>query len=376
MQCPYVTWGHSFVNKSRLMYYLSEDFFIFIQNQKVYLWDYKLHEQYLIEDFHTLCSFLEKTLDVDSDEFGNFYNANLISLHKSSETKKKWNWDILSRIFHVGTQDLKPDLSGGNYEEYLHKYFKFMRDIEKGKPKEKSYTLKGYKVPLPDPKLNEVSQKSLLDALVERKTCRNFFFEPVELEKIATVLDLCFGINKVGSDHHKKRYVPSAGGLMSAEGYLLSLNVQDLPKGIFYYDYINHNLICIEKIDLRSRMYSLMQGQQFAENLSFGVFVTSRFDSLSWKYRRSQNYRVALLDIGHISQNFELVSTALSIDPWITGAFSDKEINELLKIDNIDESVMFFLGGGIGNRSRMDPLFAKVSSEYRSNEDHEHASQE
>lgn len=296
------------------MYYLSENFFIFVQSGKVYLWDYLLHKQYLIDDLPTLCKLLDKNLDIESDEFKNFYNAHLVSKEPIAN-KKQWNWDVLSKIFHIGTQDLKPDLSGGNYEEYLHTYFQFMDKIEKSKPQAKHLTLKGKRVPLPDPKTSKLKHKSLLDALVERKTCRNFFFKPIELEKVSTILHLCFGINEKGSDHHKKRYVPSAGGLMSAEDYLLSLNLKNLPGGIFYYDYINHNLVCIKEVDLRHKMYSLMQGQQFAENLSFGIFVTSRFDLLSWKYRHSQNYRVALLDIGHISQNFELVSTALAVDP-------------------------------------------------------------
>lgn len=34
----------------------------------------------------------------------------------------------------------------------------------------------------------------------------------------------------------------------------------------------------------------------------------------------------------------------------------------------MDESIMFFLGGGIGNRSRMDPIFEEVSKKYRQQE--------
>ncbi|MGD7409563.1 nitroreductase family protein, partial [Ralstonia pseudosolanacearum] len=93
----------------------------------------------------------------------------------------------------------------------------------------------------------------------------------------------------------------------------------------------------------------LLCAQNFANDLSYGVFVTSRFDKMWWKYPHSRAYRVALLDIGCLTQTFPLVCTAKGIQSWPTGYFIDHEINPLLDLDTNVESVMFFLGAGKGD---------------------------
>ncbi|AOJ83700.1 hypothetical protein WS86_23985 [Burkholderia savannae] len=86
----------------------------------------------------------------------------------------------------------------------------------------------------------------------------------------------------------------------------------------------------------------------FAQNLAFGVFMTSRFDKMWWKYPHSRAYRVALLDMGCLAQTFQLVTTGLGLKSWLTGYFLDREINRLLAVDEINESVLFFVGAGEG----------------------------
>ena len=89
----------------------------------------------------------------------------------------------------------------------------------------------------------------------------------------------------------------------------------------------------------------------FAGGVSFGVFITCRFDKLWWKYPRSRAYRVALLDAGALVQSFLLSSTDLGFHTWPTGQFYDEEINRLLGIDGVCESVLFFAGAGYGSGS-------------------------
>ncbi|WP_082717418.1 MULTISPECIES: nitroreductase family protein [Burkholderia] len=76
--------------------------------------------------------------------------------------------------------------------------------------------------------------------------------------------------------------------------------------------------------------------------------VWSRFDKMWWKYPHSRAYRVALLDMGCLAQTFQLVTTGLGLKSWLTGYFLDREINRLLAVDEINESVLFFVGAGEG----------------------------
>jgi nitroreductase len=55
------------------------------------------------------------------------------------------------------------------------------------------------------------------------------------------------------------------------------------------------------------------------------------------------------MDVGHVSQTFQLSTTAHGLQTWITGAFNDDKISKILNINSREESPMFFLGAGRGN---------------------------
>lgn len=58
-----------------------------------------------------------------------------------------------------------------------------------------------------------------------------------------------------------------------------------------------------------------------------------------------------LLDVGHLSQTANLLITALGLQPWLTGYFHDKEINELLALNTSTEHIIFLVGAGHGSGS-------------------------
>lgn len=92
-----------------------------------------------------------------------------------------------------------------------------------------------------------------------------------------------------------------------------------------------------------------MEGQHFIDDIPFGVFLTSRFDKMWWKYEHSRAYRVSILDIGHLSQTFQLVATASGLKTWLTAALTDSKIEKLLGLSNLSEQPMLFVGAGYSN---------------------------
>ena len=139
--------------------------------------------------------------------------------------------------------------------------------------------------------------------------------------------------------------------MQPSEAYLVALNVEGLAAGVYHYRSFSHQLTLVNPHIDGETIGSLLCAQMFARNLAFGVFVTSRFDKMWWKYPHSRAYRVALLDVGCLAQTFQLVATALGMSSWLTGYFLDREVNKLLLVDEVQESVLFFLGAGTGNGS-------------------------
>jgi SagB-type dehydrogenase family enzyme len=146
-----------------------------------------------------------------------------------------------------------------------------------------------------------------------------------------------------------RRTSPSGGGLQPSEPYLVVLRINGLEPGIYHYSSDKHLLTRICGELSQGQLGRLLCEQNFCEEMAYGIFVTSTFSKLWWKYPHSRAYRVALLDIGCLAQTFQLVCAAQGVQSWLTGYFRDHQLNMLLKLDNNKSSAMFFLGAGIGN---------------------------
>jgi SagB-type dehydrogenase family enzyme len=103
-------------------------------------------------------------------------------------------------------------------------------------------------------------------------------------------------------------------------------------------------------------MSSVVANQFWADELSLGIFYSARFDKVWWKYKHSRSYKDTYCDAGHLSQTFQLCATALGLSTWITGYFRDDEATEFLKITELCEAPLFFVGAGFGPPSPLHPL--------------------
>lgn len=157
-------------------------------------------------------------------------------------------------------------------------------------------------------------------------------------------------------DYGTRKASPSGGALHPSEAYIVALNVDGLSPGIYHYRSHQHVLTQISDKNLFEQMGELLFGQHFAKKLSVGIFITSEFAKCWDKYPHSRAYRIALFDIGHLSQIFQLTASALGINSWLSGIFQDAEVNELLKIDGSTEHAMFFVGAGMGEDSSLDAV--------------------
>jgi len=200
---------------------------------------------------------------------------------------------------------------------------------------------------------------SLQSVLLRRQTCRAFVGGSIDIELVSDALYTTFGAvhGNERSDLKSlgllpvgyRRTSPSGGGLHPSEPYLVALRVDGLEPGIYHYSSDRHRLTPVRGAIEQGQLGHLLCGQNFCEEMAYGIFITSDFSKLWWKYPHSRAYRVALLDIGCLAQTFQLVCTAQGTQSWLTGYFRDHQINHLLKLNEGKSSVMFFLGAGIGD---------------------------
>lgn len=232
-----------------------------------------------------------------------------------------------------------------------------------------NYCRAGEKIELPSERSIEIKKAKLLDTLHLRHTSRNFNGKAISFANIATLLEITFStLNRDEEYYHslgllrigERKTSPSGGGLHPSEAYLFVRNIDGLEKGIYHFNSKDCNLTKLEMIDSEINIGDILNGQYFANDISAGIFITSVFKRQWWKYKHSRAYRVALLDVGHLSQTLLLSATALGISTWVSGAFNDTKVSKLLKIDTICERPIFFIGLGYGNSSSVDSETLKI----------------
>ncbi len=189
---------------------------------------------------------------------------------------------------------------------------------------------------LPKPKLN--SRQSFTSVLINRKSTRSFSKRSVNLQKISDLLYYSAGINKKLQDF-ESRFYPSPGARFPLEVYVLSLNTS-LEKGLYHYYVKNHSL---ERLfDFDKKDFPKILAAPWAKDAGFIIFISAVFIRNTMKYR-DRGYRMLIAESGHMAQNFYLSAALCDLGICAIGGFVDNEINKILELDGVEESVIYTL---------------------------------
>lgn len=331
------------------------DVFLRVIDGRLILWNYISHEQFEIDLEHLQALIaLSRGDAIPAGEIFDALRAAGCTSHKEPPT---WGWDCLARIFHFGTQiRLAP---GEQLPENDHSegYLSYCAAIRTKAP-QLTTELSGEIISLPEPDWSKLQKTSLGEVLKRRRTCREFYEREISITELSTALWVTFGaIHGEDDEEYReagletigfRRSSPSGGSMQPSEPYLFAMRINGLEVGLYHYRSHSHQLSKLSNKLAPEKIGGVLCGQYCASELAYGIFVTSRFDKLWWKYPHSRSYRVALIDIGCLAQTFQLVCCAQRLESWITGYFFDCEINRILGLDPNRESVMFFLGAGHG----------------------------
>lgn len=324
--------------------------FIKFVNNKLILWDYLNRNQYEITPdlIFDMYSYVNNTSEYDFNTIKNLQELNIISDCGDNH----WGWDCLSHIFHFGTKNVFN-------EEVVNDVEAWEQENETIRLEESDALLPMYQK-IVDEKKGEkyiplTSQPSGLEIealLKRRKTTRDFLNQAIDFSSLETVLTLCYQASFEWNNGNgqepiaKKKTSPSGGGLHPTQVYVVALNVKSIDRAVYFYNDIDNELIYQKKIPDGYQVNQLVGGQPYAKNAAFLIILTTRFD-LSWiKYKHSRCYRVSLLDVGHLSQSTQLVTTELGLGSWITGQLCDSNIETLLDCDSTIEAPVYLIAIG------------------------------
>lgn len=192
-------------------------------------------------------------------------------------------------------------------------------------------------IKLPVPKFNQ--EIKFWEVIINRASRRNIINKPISLMQLSQLL---FGMTGITREYPRFAYrtVPSAGGLYPIETYMAVNNLDDLEQGIYHYNIREHAIELIKTGNFREKIAAGCLNQRIAAKACVDFLWTAVVERTKWKYKQ-RGYRYIYLDAGHIGQNFYLTAQALKLGACSIGAIYDDELNDILDIDGVKETVIY-----------------------------------
>ena len=217
-----------------------------------------------------------------------------------------------------------------------------MSEVDREAPKPPLFsTYEGERISLPDVNTLTPPTTTLHDALLNRRSHRQFSNTPLTLEALSYALYMTQGVKKVVDKRATFRTVPSAGARHAFETYVLVNHVENLSEGLYVYDAKHHALILKDQDpNLKEMFLAACLNQKMVIQAAVTFFWVADVARMGARYvERSARY--LCFDAGHIGQNLYLVAEALTAGTCAIGAFDDDLLNAALKLDTSQHITLY-----------------------------------
>ena len=140
-----------------------------------------------------------------------------------------------------------------------------------------------------------------------------------------------------------RRAYPSGGARYPLEVYPIVFDgVEGIPAGVYHYNVKEHALDTIAARSFSNDDIAKLATYPWVQRSSALIVITAVFWRSQMKYGE-RGYRYVMLEAGHMGQNIYLSSTALGLKCSGLGGTWDANIESLLNVDGIDESLVYAL---------------------------------
>jgi SagB-type dehydrogenase family enzyme len=214
-------------------------------------------------------------------------------------------------------------------------------------PAQKPHASGARTLALPGPeRFGDLGAASLLSLLTRRRSVRRFTDEPLSLSELAFLLWATQGVTSRPGPAVTLRTVPSAGARHAFETYLYCRRVEGLEEGIWRYLPLEHRLVFeFAEPGLGARVSAACLGQRFVGQGAATFFWSVLPARMEWRYGPAA-HRVLPLDAGHVCQNLYLAAEAIGAGVCAVGAYDQRALDALLRLDGEEEFVLYLAPAG------------------------------
>ncbi len=181
-------------------------------------------------------------------------------------------------------------------------------------------------IKLPEPRYK--SQVSVEEAILNRRSIRNYLNKPIDLSELSQLL---WSVQGITDKERNFRTVPSAGALYPLEIFAVVGKVFSLQEGIYRYLPFSHEIVKMKNGDFRSALSFAALDQSCVKNGAVDIVISGVYDRITKKYGE-RGIRYTYMEAGHAAQNVYLQAEALGLGTVVVGAFWDDKVKELLDL--------------------------------------------
>lgn len=181
-------------------------------------------------------------------------------------------------------------------------------------------------ISLPDPHFD--SRTSIEKSLIERRSVRQYRDKDLTLGELSQLLWAAQGV----TNPRGYRTAPSAGALYPLEIYIAAGKVSDLSPGIYKYEPDEHKLVQTCDGDKRIGLWRAALEQSSIRNAPVVLVFCAIYERTTRKYGE-RGIRYVHMEVGHAAQNVCLQAISLGLGTVVIGAFNDKEVKRVLKLE-------------------------------------------
>ena len=209
-------------------------------------------------------------------------------------------------------------------------------------PMVKEYDKNAILITLPKPNKKVLAKDNIFDCIEERKTYRKYSDNTLSIDELSYLLWATQGVRKINKEKNiTYRNVPSGGERNPFETYLVIDKVKGIKKGIYRYLPLSHELAFLfEDKEISNKLIAFSNGQpQVGSNAVCFIWSTIPYRT-EWKYT-TESMKTIAVEAGHICQNLYLACTSINCGTNAIGSYNQKEMDNLLKLDGIDEFTVY-----------------------------------
>ncbi len=216
-----------------------------------------------------------------------------------------------------------------------------------------------HKYQLPDPKISE--GRGIWSIISDRQSIRNFQDLPLQLNTLEQLIWSFQGYSPVQRSPmdplFKFRTAPSSHQLYPFETFIIALNVEDLPVGIYHYSSLDNTLeevkqLTGERTEVKKNISSIFFQQSFIGD-SACIFVLVAILDRIVPLSGIRTPHLLAIEAGTYLGQLGLGVASLSLGGCIIGGYFDDELSQLLNLDLGEERIISTMCIGLPKKEKI-----------------------